>query len=786
MTLKTKNVPIKRWWDIWIAVLALGVISIVAARLWATDWASDIYILVYLTFFAGLFGLALGYSRFSPLLAALFSTLYGIFTMGWLFGTTVDLEITWRERILFYLGWRLRVTIEQFSRGETLYDSILFLTIMAVLLWILASSAAFILIRKGAVWPALLPLGVTLLVIGHYDQNLPRNTRFLMSFIFFTLLIVGRMAFLRYREKWKKKGVQTNTETNADLLKTLLIVAAGLLIITWIIPISPGQVTLYSGLWETIKEPWDRLTDEVSDIFITENPTQRESASYFGDSMGLGNGNPASEETVFTVKAESEIPSMYRNYWRARSYDTYSDADWSSNPNLPETLLFPDSFEIPYPNWEGERSASYTFSVEVNRLINLYSTGLPININRPVAAVTQPISETEADLIALIADPILVSGETYQVETQISLPTEFALRNTSTDYPDWVGRYLQLPSDFSPDIQALAANITAGFDTPYDKAYAITRWLRINIDYARTIPPIPRGADPMEWFLFEGKTGFCNYYATAQVLMLRSLGIPARMAVGYAEGQYNSQTETFTVQKRDSHAWPEVYFVDYGWVVFEPTVSQPALILPAGRQPVDENAESAAPEDIPQMDDALDEPDTGDEENAGTDITNEAPFFQLRGSRIIWTMLILFLIGLLVVAIVLIRPTYFKINIEPLPVLLENTLVKNGKPVPGWLARWSALARMSAPERAFRQMGQSIRIMGQPLNPAQTPAERAQTLNRLLPDAAQFIQDIISEYHLDKFSNHIINEERAKNAGHQVRKLALQTRIQKFLKFKAR
>ena len=782
MTLKTKNVPIKRWWDVWVALTALGAISVVAARLWATDWASDIYILVYLTFFAGLFGLALGYSRFSPLLSALFSTLYGIFTTGWLFGTTVDLEITWRERILYYLGWRLRVTIERFSQGETLYDPILFLTIMAVLLWILASSAAFLLIRTGAVWPALFPLGVTLLVIGHYDQNLPRNTRFLMTFIFLTLLIIGRMAFLRYREKWREKGIQTNTETNADLLKTLLIVAGGLLVFTWLIPISPGQVTLYSDLWETIKEPWDRLSDQVSDIFITENPTRQESASYFGNSMGLGNGNPASEETVFTVKTESDIPSLYRNYWRARSYDYYDEADWSSNSNLPETLLFPDSFNIPYPEWEGGRLASYTFAIEVNRMINLYTTGLPVNINRPVEAVTQPVSETEADLIALIADPILVSGETYQVETQISLPTEFALRSTSTAYPAWVERYLQLPTDFSPDIQALAADITGEYDNPYDKAYAITRWLRINIDYSRTIPPIPSGADPMEWFLFDGQTGFCNYYATAQVLMLRSLGIPARMAVGYAEGEYNSQTETFTVQKRDSHAWPEVYFEDYGWVVFEPTVSQPALILPAGRNPADEDSESAAPEDIPQMDDALDEPEVMDDENAGADMGDESPFFQLRGSRIIWTMLIFFLIGLLAVAIVLIRPTYFKIDIEPLPVLLESALVKRGKSVPNWLSRWSALARMSAPERAYRQMGQSIKIMGQPLNPAQTPAERAKTLNQLLPDADPFIQDIIGEYHLDKFSNHIINEERAKNAGRQVRKLALQTRIRQLLR----
>jgi transglutaminase-like putative cysteine protease len=86
----------------------------------------------------------------------------------------------------------------------------------------------------------------------------------------------------------------------------------------------------------------------------------------------------------------------------------------------------------------------------------------------------------------------------------------------------------------------------------------------------------------MEWFLFDEQTGFCNYYATAQVLMLRSLGIPARFVVGYAQGEYDPQTKTYTVRKKDSHAWPEVYFIDYGWMPFEPTVDQPALIRPLG------------------------------------------------------------------------------------------------------------------------------------------------------------------------------------------------------------
>src|SRR5687767_11533052 len=86
----------------------------------------------------------------------------------------------------------------------------------------------------------------------------------------------------------------------------------------------------------------------------------------------------------------------------------------------------------------------------------------------------------------------------------------------------------------------------------------------------------------LEWFLFNWKSGYCNYYASAEVLMLRSLGIPARLAVGYAQGEENDDG-TFTVYERDAHAWPQVYFPAIGWVDFEPTASQPPI--ERGREP---------------------------------------------------------------------------------------------------------------------------------------------------------------------------------------------------------
>jgi transglutaminase-like putative cysteine protease len=794
MSVDIKELTTERWWDVWIAIFAMGVVIMVSGRLWVTEWTGDLYIIVYLTFLAGLTGLGLGFSQFSPLGSVLISTYYGLFSIVWLLGTTISNEIPWRERILNHVGWRLRLSIEQFNAGQAVTDPILFLTIMAILLWIMSSTATFILVRQGSVWPVLVPLGITMLVISHYDQELSRNTRFLMTFIFFTLVIVGRMNFLHQRKKWRLEGIQTTPETHADLTRTLIIIALVLVILAWIIPITPQQMTRYTQWWQRVSEPWDRFREAFADILVLETATETTLTTYFGETLGLGTGSPISEEIVFTVQADTSPPAGYRNYWFTRSYDLYEGSVWSSTPGLTRTLRFPDNFTIPYPPWESEQPASYTFTSQSSRLANLYATGAPTWISRPVETITQTLStagedqELTEDLVALLADPELFFSESYQVETLVSVPTASDLRGTNTDYPAWLDRYLQLPDNFSPAIAALAANITTEGDHPYDMAMDITRYLRINIEYARTIPPVPAGADPMEWFLFDEQTGFCNYYATAQVLMLRSLGIPARFVVGYAQGEYDPETETYTVRKQDSHAWPEVYFNDYGWMPFEPTVDQPALIRPAGIDRTDQDNLLPEREDTPLMDDEFDDPLSGLDEMSMDDQTevgteSERIPRRFEGTFIVWVMLGVVLFVLLAGIFVLQRPELFKIDIDPLPLLIKRLLEKHGRRVPNWLKRWSDLASMSAAERAYRHLCRSIKIMGQPLNPSHTPSERARVLTKLIPQAYQPALEIVSEYHLDKFSTHYINEVSARSAGRRILGLALETRLKRLFAF---
>jgi len=153
------------------------------------------------------------------------------------------------------------------------------------------------------------------------------------------------------------------------------------------------------------------------------------------------------------------------------------------------------------------------------------------------------------------------------------------------------------------------------------------------------------------------------------------------------------------------------------------------------------------------------------------------------GNFLFWSISGLVLISLLIITIVVIKPAFFKFNVQPLPVLLERLSKKHNQQVPKWLRRWSNFAKMSIPEKAYLQMGRSIRILGHRLIPSETPIERAQRLTILLPHLDQPVQDIINEYHLAKFSTHHVNEERAKNAARQVQRTAIKTRLREIFQF---
>ncbi|RMH27303.1 MAG: DUF3488 domain-containing protein [Candidatus Hydrogenedentota bacterium] len=137
--------------------------------------------------------------------------------------------------------------------------------------------------------------------------------------------------------------------------------------------------------------------------------------------------------------------------------------------------------------------------------------------------------------------------------------------------PRYVEACLQIPNSLDTQkLRAFAMQIVGNRQTAYEKALAIESYLRSRYQYTlEQIPDNPK--NPVEDFLFESRRGHCEYFATAMVMLLRSLDIPARIVNGYYSAEWNNFAKSFTVRQRDAHSWVEVFFPGYGWMTFDPT-----------------------------------------------------------------------------------------------------------------------------------------------------------------------------------------------------------------------
>jgi len=192
------------------------------------------------------------------------------------------------------------------------------------------------------------------------------------------------------------------------------------------------------------------------------------------------------------------------------------------------------------------------------RLVEIAPDGAVFNAHR----VVTPAGVRETD------NPQAIG--TYTGESDTRDAEVYVRHSNSRNYPPRIANlYLQLPL-LDPRVSTLAREITASADSNYARARAIERYLKANYGYTLQLPGV-RASDPLAYFLFERKKGHCEYFASSMTVMLRTLGIPARVVNGFRGGEYNHLTGSYIVREKDAHSWVEAYFPEFGWVSFDPT-----------------------------------------------------------------------------------------------------------------------------------------------------------------------------------------------------------------------
>jgi len=176
----------------------------------------------------------------------------------------------------------------------------------------------------------------------------------------------------------------------------------------------------------------------------------------------------------------------------------------------------------------------------------------------------------------------LQSDQAYSMVSFVSTASDDDLRNAGTEYSGFIrDHYLQLPASLPQRVRDLGQQLTKEAETPLDKARAIEEYLRgPDFTYSRKINIPPEKSDGVDYFLFETKKGYSDYFGSSMTVMLRAVGVPARMAAGYAPGEVDPESGRRFVRDSDSHGWVQVYFPKYGWIDFEPT---PIWPVPQGQ-----------------------------------------------------------------------------------------------------------------------------------------------------------------------------------------------------------
>ncbi|MBE9508218.1 MAG: transglutaminase domain-containing protein [Chloroflexi bacterium] len=758
-----------RWWDLPAALLLLAALTTAVRRLIITEWADDLGMAGTLTFLGVLAGLALGQSRFSSRLASVIALIYGLFAVFWQLGLTLEDDILWAERVISLIG-RMGIGLDQLARREAVRDPLLFLLLVASLSWMLSVHAGYALTRRGRTWRAIIPTGVAMLVIQTADPFLPSRVWLLAAYLFFSLLLLARLAYLQRRVRWEGFRASLPPYLGLDLIRVILLPTALLILLAWTMP-ALASILPAERAWDLTTQHWDSLLDFLNNAFASlGGEGEGRGGSYYGKRLSLGHGKVLGDTPILAVQVPPGFRASTRYYWRARVYDHYADGQWSSTLSATQPINPADS-DLTFPEAEGRLTATFVFTSAAGTA-TFYVAPQPLWVSRPARADLAYNPDGTTDLSALHASPRLRAGQAYQVRSSISVATADQLRAAGTDYPRWVAnRYLQLPPTITPRTRELARQVAAGLDNPYDIAIAVTDYLRAQISYADTTPSLDSDQEPLDWFLFDLRQGFCNYYASAEIVLLRSLGIPARLAVGFAQGTRQSQGNVYQVRQLDAHAWPEVYFPSLGWVEFEPTVSQPPLSRPSGEGQHYDAAGSIAPGETgagqrDNWEDRLEELLASDE-----DILSEPSTAAASRSRTAVASWALFL-ALALMAVTLAWHVRRRRGMPPLPALLEQGLHRFDLRPPAALRLWALWTRLPPLGRAYLEFNQALAWLGAPPDRADTPAERAAALTRLLPEAAVPAQQLLAEYHATTYGPRSGSAQIARTASRAIRRLS--------------
>lgn len=585
--------------DLFTFIILIIMVAAVLGSIVAAEWVPGLQPIMWAVVLSILAGTALAYSQFPGFAAHITSSIYGLFVVTVIAGTRADIATAgpWRERI-FLIVDKTNEWVRQAMANGSSKETLIFVLILGALLWTLGYTAAWYSFRfdQRRIWHVILPAGVTLFANAYQYSGDNSMAPYQVLYLVAALVLLVQSHFADRESEWMRERIRFAPKLRSNFMAVGIIIGIISLIFSW-------QLTAVAATPATVKmlqklnTPYNELLARWNRMFSSVNNYNLRDVDRFTRQLPLGGPRNLSPEPVMLVSVAEG-----RYFWRAQTLDNYDGATWANT--VPDTQeLEPYDTRIPLPRYDARNNITADFTL-FRGTDSLLSASQPILASVATQATVEHMDGNSVELQQLALAVPLLPGNRYATAGSMNAADATQLRIASNDYPAWVTqRYLQIPNALSDKVKTLAQNIVNKdqADTAYDKAAAIERYLRDNIEYDEKLDAPPPGVEASEYILYMTHRAYCHYYATAMVMMLRSLGVPSRMAIGYAQGNIDNEAvanlgaavpKTNELDKRvnylvrgtDAHAWVEVFFPEYGWVEFEPTAAQPPLDRNDSRQ----------------------------------------------------------------------------------------------------------------------------------------------------------------------------------------------------------
>jgi transglutaminase-like putative cysteine protease len=473
---------------------------------------------------------------------------------------------------------RMRLWFDALTGGGISNDALPVVVFFLVLTCLATFFLAWSIFRWNNPWIGLVPGGLALLVNISYLPG--QSSPAFVVFVIAAILLVSRTHFDAKMKEWRRTGTSYPGSLhffslNQTLWATLVLVGAA-----WLIPLA-GQTGPFPSIWRAWTNPAADRFAGLSRVFSAVEGKKGMPLDRYASFLPYRGYFEAVEGPIMTVKASES------GLLRATVYDVYTSSGWKTGERDKEPL---QDRSADLPAILGEAATQYRQPAAIEVTVE---QPLPIFVapGEPLAVDQEADVETAAnpsDVTSLRPAKSLKPGDAYTAVGLVSTASVEALRASGSDYPSWVtDRYLQLPDDLPPGVAKLAREIAGEGASPYEKASAIEWYLRgYPVELQEEAPP--SNVDAVWYFLAVQRRGYPLYHASAMVVMLRTLGVPARLAVGFALPQYGGSGEgIYHVDGRNALAWPEVYFSELGWIPFSPSRAYSVQTGPLGESPTD-------------------------------------------------------------------------------------------------------------------------------------------------------------------------------------------------------